>query len=159
MNKIVRGVFADFEDVAIIIARLELSGFTEDEISIISNEENDLDSFKISENTKLPEGIAIGSATGGILGAIAGSFATVGAFATGGIGILAAGPIATAFAAGAAGGALGGVYGTVFPDNEKQYYQDCVNQGAILIVAHCQSDEQVDKAKQIFEQYNPIKVG
>ena len=87
----------------------------------------------------------------------------MGAFATGGIGILAAGPIATAFAAGAAGaaggGALGGVYGTVFPDDEKQYYQDCVQQGAIMVVAQCESESQAEKAKQIFNQYDPIKVG
>lgn len=163
MNHVVRGLFSDLENVSIILARLELAGFSEKEISVISNEENNLESFKITENTKFPEGVAVGSATGGLLGAIAGGFATVGAFATGGIGILAAGPIATAFAAGAAGaaggGVLGGVYGTVFPDSEKQYYQDCIQQGAVMVVAHCEEESQADKAKEIFNQFDPIKVG
>ena len=163
MNHLVRGLFSDFGDVAIIVSRLEHAGFSEKQISVISNEENDLESFKITENTKFPEGIAFGAASGGILGALAGGFAAIGAFASGGIGILASGPIAAAFAAGAAGaaggGTLGGVLGTVFPDNEKQYYQDCVQQGAIMVVAHCEEQSQADQARQIFNQYDPIKVG
>ena len=160
MNHIVRGLFSDFGDVATIVSRLELAGFSEQQISVISNEEHDLESFKINQNSKFPEGEAIDSDADGLLGAIAGGFATVGAFATGGIGILAAGPIATAFATGAEdSGAGAGVYGIVFPDNEKQYYQDCVQQGAIMVVAHCAEESQADNAKQIFNQYDPIKVG
>lgn len=158
MNHVVRGLFSDIEEVAVILSRLELAGFSEKNISVISNEENKLEPFHFSESTKLSEGAENDSVADGLLSAIADGFAAVGAFA--GVGILASGPIASAFLAGAAeGGAHGGVYGTVFPANEEQYYQDCVQQGAIMIVAHCEEKSQADTARQLFEQYDPIKVG
>jgi hypothetical protein len=58
-----------------------------------------------------PEGAAAGAAIGGMLGAMAASFLSVGAIAVPGLGLAAVGTLVAAFAGAGAGGTTGGLLG------------------------------------------------
>ncbi|WJG10308.1 hypothetical protein [Aliiglaciecola sp. LCG003] len=150
MSNVIRGLFATPQQASLAIHQLAEKGFAEQQISLVSNETYDKDSFSISENTKFPEGVAIGAASGGVLASIGAGLAMVGSVATGGLGILAAGPIATAFFAGAGGGGiLGGVFGSIFPDEENQYFEDEIVKGSVMVSVECDPAE-FPKVEQVF---------
>ena len=86
----------------------------------------------------------IGAASGGVLAAIIGGFTAVGSVATGGAGLLVAGPLVAAFAAGGAGAAIGGTFGAaigaLIPEHEIKFYEDAIEKGSILIGVKYNSD-------------------
>ncbi len=64
--------------------------------------------------------------------------------ATGGTGLLVAGPLVAAFAAGGAGAAVGGslgaAIGAFIPEHEVKFYEDAIEKGSILIGVKYDSD-------------------
>ncbi|MEK5237053.1 general stress protein [Paenibacillus sp. FSL L8-0470] len=137
-NKIV-GVFDTEQEATRAIEGLQSRGVSNDEISVITRDRDELRSISDDTGTMAPEGVATGAATGGVVGGITGLLAGIGALAIPGIGpILAAGPIVatlTGAAIGAgAGGLVGGLIGLGIPEDEAKEYEGYVDSGKILVL-------------------------
>jgi hypothetical protein len=106
------------------------------------------------KHTKAPEGATTGAAAGGAVGGTLGVLAGIVALAIPGLGpFIAAGPITAALAGVGAGGAVGGVVGALvgmgIPEYEAKRYEGHVKNGGILLSVHCDTSEQVTRAKEI----------
>lgn len=144
MSTVITGLFENVSQATIAIYRLEALGIHESDISIVANDSYTKEDFAVDEGTKAAEGGIVGAASGGILAAIIGGFTAVGTVASGGAGLLVAGPLVAAFAAGGAGAAVGGTLGAAIgafiPEHEIKYYEDAVEKGSILIGVKYDSD-------------------
>ena len=139
MKKKIVGVFNTEREASQAIDSLKAEGFTSDEISVVTQDRDELKAIREETGTKAPEGVAAGAATGGVLGGVAGLLAGIGALAVPGIGpILAAGPIAAAFTGAAvgagAGGLVGGLVGLGIPEEDARQYEEYVQNGKILLL-------------------------
>lgn len=144
MSTVITGLFENASQATLAIYRLEALGINEADISIVANNSYAKDDFAVDEGTKAAEGGLIGAASGGVLAAIIGGFTAVGSIATGGAGLLVAGPLVAAFAAGGAGAAIGGTFGAaigaLIPEHEIKFYEDAIEKGSILIGVKYNSD-------------------
>ncbi|MNO62657.1 Heat induced stress protein YflT [compost metagenome] len=139
MTKKIVGIFDTEQEATRAIEGLHNQGFSNDEISVITRDRDELRHISDDTGTKAPEGVATGAATGGVLGGVTGLLAGIGALAIPGIGpILAAGPIVatlTGVAVGAgAGGLVGGLIGLGIPEDEAKEYEEYVESGKILVL-------------------------
>ncbi|MGE7610837.1 general stress protein [Paenibacillus sp. NPDC101420] len=139
MTKKIVGIFDTEQEATRAIEGLHNQGFSNDEISVITRDRDELRHISDDTGTKAPEGVATGAATGGVLGGVTGLLAGIGALAIPGIGpILAAGPIVatlTGVAVGAgAGGLVGGLIGLGIPEDEAKEYEGYVDSGKILVL-------------------------
>jgi hypothetical protein len=161
MKTTVIGLFQKPSQVKTSIEALEIKGVSAKQMSLITSENIDKESFSISDNTKLPEMSIIGAATGGAMGLIIGGLTAVGSVATGGIGLLASGPIVAAMAGGgfgaSGGGILGAVFGLVVPDSDHQTILDELVKGGAVLCIDCQSTD-VEKTKLLLEAQKAIRV-
>ena len=113
--------------------------------------------FAAEKNTKAPEGTATGVTVGGVTGGTLGLLAGLGALAIPGVGpLIAAGPIMGALAGLGVGGAVGGLVGALvgmgIPEYEAKRYEGRVKDGGILVSVHCDSSEEVSRAKDILRE-------
>jgi len=139
VNKKIVGIFDTEHEATRAIEGLQNQGFTNQEISVITRDRDEMRSISDETGTMAPEGVATGAATGGVLGGVTGLLAGIGALAIPGIGpILAAGPIVatlTGAAIGAgAGGLVGGLIGLGIPEDEAKEYEGYVDNGKILVL-------------------------
>ncbi len=109
------------------------------------------------KNTKAPEGATTGAVSGATVGGVLGLLAGIGALAIPGVGpLIAAGPIMAALAGMAVGGAVGGVTGALIgfgiPEFEAKKYEGRLKSGGILFSVHCDTSDQIKRAKAIVEQ-------
>jgi hypothetical protein len=107
--------------------------------------------------TKAPEGTAAGVTTGGLIGGTLGVLAGVGLLAIPGLGpFIAAGPIMAGLAGLGVGGAVGGVTGALIgmgiPEFEAKRYEGRLQKGGILLSVHCDTSEEIKRAKEIIER-------
>jgi len=106
--------------------------------------------------TKAPEGTAAGVTTGGVIGGTLGVLAGVGLLAIPGLGpFIAAGPIMAGLAGMGVGGAVGGVTGALIgmgiPEFEAKRYEGRLQKGGILLSVHCDTSDEIKRAKEIVE--------
>jgi len=139
VTKKIVGIFDTEQEATRAIEGLHNQGFSNEEISVITRDRDELRHISDDTGTKAPEGVATGAATGGVLGGVTGLLAGIGALAIPGIGpILAAGPIVatlTGVAVGAgAGGLVGGLIGLGIPEDEAKEYEGYVESGKILVL-------------------------
>lgn len=155
------GLFSEAKNASGAINALAALHLSEQNISLVTNENMHKDQFAIDDNTKLSEGAAIGAIGGGVLGAVVGGLAAAGTVATGGVGLLASGPIVAALTSGAfsaGGGAmLGSVFGVLVPESENQQLVDAVERGAIAVLVECPS-KQICEVKKLLAQWGADKV-
>jgi hypothetical protein len=107
--------------------------------------------------TKAPEGAAAGVTMGGAIGGTLGLLAGVGLLAIPGLGpFIAAGPIMAGLAGLGVGGAVGGVTGALIgmgiPEFEAKRYEDRLQKGGILLSVHCDTAEEIKRAKGVVER-------
>jgi hypothetical protein len=107
--------------------------------------------------TKAPEGTAAGVTAGGVIGGTLGVLAGVGLLAIPGLGpFIAAGPIMAGLAGLGVGGAVGGVTGALIgmgiPEFEAKRYEDRLKKGGILLSVHCDTSEEIKRAKEVLER-------
>jgi hypothetical protein len=107
--------------------------------------------------TKAPEGTAAGATAGGVIGGTLGVLAGVGLLAIPGLGpFIAAGPIMGGLAGLGVGGAVGGVTGALIgmgiPEFEAKRYEDRLKNGGILLSVHCDTAEEIKRAKEVLER-------
>jgi hypothetical protein len=109
--------------------------------------------------TKAPEGAAAGVTTGGVIGGTLGVLAGVGLLAIPGLGpFIAAGPIMAGLAGLGVGGAVGGVTGAFIgmgiPEFEAKRYEGRLQKGGILLSVHCDTAEEIKRAKEVLKVTN-----
>src|SRR5271169_3673337 len=150
------GIYKDRATAETAVDRLLAGGFSNDDVSVLMSDSQGSKDFAAEKNTKAPEGAATGVGVGGTVGGTLGLLAGIGALAIPGVGpLIAAGPIMGALAGLGVGGAVGGLVGALvgmgIPEYEAKRYEGRIKEGGILISVHCDSSEEVDRAKNILK--------
>jgi len=124
---------------------------------VLLPDNNSTKDFAHEKNTKAPEGTATGATAGGVIGGTLGLLAGIGTLAIPGFGpFIAAGPIMGTLAGLGAGGAVGGLIGALagmgIPEYEAKRYEGRIKDGGILLSVHCDTSEEITRAKHVLEQ-------
>jgi hypothetical protein len=161
MNHVITGLYETPNRAATAVRALEDEGIPGEDISLLIGDNFDRDAFAVETHSKLAEGVAVGATTGGAVGALVAGLTAVGTIATGGTGLLVAGPLVAALAgagAGAAGGGvLGGLVGAAIPEHEVKHYEDALSKGSVMVGVTV-PDELEDTAKRTLKEAGAIKV-
>src|ERR1700729_1407111 len=155
-NPAVFGIYKTPGTAEAAVDHILSKGFTNSSISVLLPDDESTRAFAHEKNTKAPEGTATGVTTGGVIGGTLGLLAGIGALAIPGVGpLIAAGPIMGALAGLGVGGAVGGLIGALvgmgIPEYEAKRYEGRVKDGGILLSVHCDSSEEVSRAKEILK--------
>ena len=140
-----------------IVNELKVSGFSDNDISVLFPDKTGTKDFGHEQHTKAPEGATAGVSTGGVVGGALGWLAGIGMLAIPGMGpFIAAGPIMAALGGAAVGAAVGGIAGALIgmgiPEYEAKRYEGKIRAGNILISVHTENAQETRRAKEIFEQ-------
>ncbi len=151
---LVLGLFENTPSADRALSDLFAAGVVKEDLSIVAADEKAAAEFGIAKQSKVGEGAAIGAGVIGALGALLAGFAAVGAIATGGAGVIIAGPLVAALAGAgagaAAGGVIGGLVGLGIPEHEIHYWSEKVKKGSVLIGVKCEP-AMVEGVKGIFQ--------
>jgi len=151
------GIYSNVTQAEVAVDALVDSGFTNADVSVLMADNQGSKDFAHEKNTKAPEGTTTGVAAGGAIGGTLGLLAGIGALAIPGIGpLIAAGPIMGALAGLGVGGAVGGIVGALvgmgIPEYEAKRYEGRIKEGGVLLSAHCDTADEIDRAKAILER-------
>ncbi|HWE48686.1 MAG TPA: general stress protein [Bryobacteraceae bacterium] len=153
-NKAVFGIYASPAHAESAVDRLLEAGFSNQAISVLLPDDRTTRDFAHKKDTKAPEGTTTGGVAGGVIGGTLGVLAGIGAIAIPGLGpFIAAGPIMAGLAGIGAGGVVGGLIGALvgmgIPEYEAKRYEGRVKNGGVLLSVHCDTSEQIDRAKEM----------
>ena len=154
-NKSVSGIYSTRSDVESAVIAFKGAGFSNSDISVLLP--HPVIKEPVTENnTKAPEGAAVGVGSGAAVGGALGWLVGVGALAIPGIGpVIAAGPIVAALAGIGVGGALGGFAGCLIgvgiSESDARRYEGRVLKGGILVAVHCETSGEIKRAREIME--------
>jgi len=156
-NTAVFGIYRTPMQAETTVEALITAGFLNQDISVLFPDKQTTKEFAHEKNTKAPEGTTTGVVSGGAIGGTLGLLAGIGALAIPGLGpFIAAGPIMGALAGVGAGGAIGGVVGALvgmgMPEYEAKRYEGRVKDGGVLLSVHCDTSEEIDRAKDILKR-------
>ncbi len=137
------------------LLKLEVAGFSEEQMSLVATDNSVGQSFNIEKGSKAAEGGAVGASAGGVLGAIAGGLAAAGTILIPGVNLMIYGAAVAAAAGAGVGAATGGLAGALvglgIPEYEAKRYEDEVKKGAILLVVEADSSERAEIVQDIFK--------
>lgn len=150
------GIFPSRSAAETAVDRLQAAGFSHDDVSVLMADKEGSKEFASEKNTKAPEGTTAGVVGGGTVGGTLGLLAGLGALAIPGVGpLIAAGPIMGALAGLGIGGAVGGLVGALvgmgIPEYEAKRYEGRVKDGGVLVSVHCDSSEEISRAKDVLK--------
>src|SRR5579863_4446634 len=133
------------------------SGFSPSAVSALLPDNLGNRPIATEKSTKAPEGAAAGASSGAVLGGALGLLVGMGTLAIPGVGpLIAAGPIMAGLAGLGVGGAIGGITGALIglgiPEFEAKRYEARLQKGGILLSVHCDTTEEIKRAKEIFER-------
>src|SRR6202045_3698200 len=133
------------------------AGFMSPDISVLLPDSRSTKEFAHQKDTKAPEGTTAGVTAGGVVGGTLGVLAGIGALAIPGVGpMIAAGPIMAGLAGLGGGGAVGGLVGALvgmgIPEYEAKRYEGQVKGGGTLLSVHCDTSEQITRAKEVLKR-------
>src|SRR5688572_11332430 len=156
-NTAVFGLYKSRAQAESTVDALQQAGFRSDDVSVLLPDQQSSEEFAHEKNTKAPEGTTTGVAAGGTIGGTLGLLAGIGALAIPGVGpFIAAGPIMGALAGLGVGGAVGGLVGALvgmgIPEYEAKRYEGRVREGGVLLSVHCDTSEEITRAKDILER-------
>jgi hypothetical protein len=156
-NTAVFGIYKTSAQAERAVDRLLAANFANNDISVLLPDSQSSKEFAHEKNTKAPEGTTTGVASGGVIGGTLGLLAGIGALAIPGLGpFIAAGPIMGALAGLGVGGAVGGLIGALvgmgIPEYEAKRYEGRVKDGGVLLSVHCDTSEEVSRAKDFLKQ-------
>ena len=151
------GIYKDRATAETAVDRLLAEGFSNQDVSVLMSDNSGSKDFATEKNTKAPEGTTTGVGVGGAVGGTLGLLAGIGALAIPGVGpLIAAGPIMAGLAGLGIGGAVGGLVGALvgmgIPEYEAKRYEGRVKDGGILLSVHCNTSEEISKAKDILKE-------
>ena len=160
-NKAITGLFSEPTAASAAVNDLLSRGVEPKTISVVASENSAKETFAIEPNTKIGEGAAIGGGLGGGVGAIVAGLTTVGAVASSGVGLVAAGPLVAALAgagAGAAGGGvIGGLIGSAIPEHEVKFFESALAEGAVLVGVDAKENDP-STVKEVFDNHAASKI-
>jgi hypothetical protein len=150
------GIYPSNAAAEAAVDQLVAAGFSNQDVSVLLADRQGARDFAAEKNTKVPEGATTGAGVGGAVGGTLGLLAGIGALAIPGVGpLIAAGPIMGALAGLGVGGTVGGLVGALvglgIPEYEAKRYEGRVKDGGILLSVHCDSSEEVSRAKDILK--------
>jgi hypothetical protein len=156
-TKSVFGIYSNVSQADGAVDALVSGGFSNSDVSLLMSDNQGSKDFAAEKNTKAPEGTTAGVAAGGAIGGTLGLLAGIGALAIPGVGpLIAAGPIMGALAGLGVGGAVGGIVGALVgmgvPEYEAKRYAGRIKEGGVLLSVHCDTSDQIDRAKRILEE-------
>jgi hypothetical protein len=139
------------------VDQLTAAGFSNQDVSVLMADKQGARDFAAEKNTKAPEGATTGAVAGGAVGGTLGLLAGIGALAIPGVGpLIAAGPIMATLAGMGVGGSVGGLVGLLvgmgIPEYEAKRYEGRVKDGGILVSVHCDSSDEVSRAKEVLKK-------
>jgi len=157
MSKAVLCIATTQNQARVITDSLKAAGFDHDDISVLFADNADTSEFAQEQDTRAPEGAAVGASAGGLLGGSLGLLIGAGTLVIPGVGpFLAAGPIAAALGGlvvGAVAGGLGGALaGVGIPDEDAKRYESRLRAGNILVSVQTDDSDEVARVKAIFER-------
>jgi len=155
-NKAVFGIYPSTSQAERAVDTLLRAGFANSAISVLLPDDTSTRDFAHKKDTKAPEGTTTGVTAGGVIGGTLGVLAGIGAIAIPGVGpFIAAGPIMGGLAGLGVGGAVGGLIGALvgmgIPEYEAKRYEGRVKNGGVLLSVHCDTSEQIDRAKEMLK--------
>jgi len=156
-NHAVIGTVASYSQADLAVDQLVKAGFARGDISALFPRSEETKAFALENNTKAPEGAAVGAAGGGVVGGAIGLLAGIGALAIPGLGpFIAAGPIVAALSGAGIGGAVGGLAGSLIglgvTEVEAKNYEEKIKQGRYLVAVHVDTaNERARAAKALKE--------
>lgn len=155
-NTAVFGIYANTTSAERAVDVIVQAGFSNQDVSVLLEDSDSAKEFAHVKNTKAPEGTTVGASAGGVVGGALGLLAGIGALAIPGVGpLIAAGPIMGALAGLGVGGAVGGLVGALvgmgIPEYEAKRYEGRVKDGGVLLSVHCDTSEEIDRAKQLLK--------
>ena len=174
-SRLVTGLYRTPEDANRAYSELTAKhGYKPDDVGVLMTDEtrkrfheadtkwdgpNDPD----GEGSKALEGLGVGSATGGTIGAIMGAIAAIGTSVIfPGLGLVIAGPIAAALAGagvgGAAGGLVGALIGAGIPEERAVEYEQGLKEGGIVLGTYARDDEHARQLERDYETYGAHQV-
>jgi hypothetical protein len=157
MSKIfVSGIFKTRAAAEAAVDAIIKRGYTRDDISVLMSDATKNKEFAVQTRSHAADGLGVGSAIGGTVGAVLLAIAAVGTtIAIPGLGLFIAGPIAAALAGAGAGGATGGLIGmligTGMPEHRAKVYDTGVRGGGILLGVEAKTSEEIDKLETLLE--------
>jgi hypothetical protein len=156
-NKSVFGIYSSRSGVENAVTALRDVGFQQADVSVLLPENLGNREIATQKNTKAPEGATTGAGSGAVIGGTLGWLVGIGALAIPGLGpFIAAGPIMAALAGAGVGGVVGGVTGALvgmgIPEFEAKRYEGRLQKGGILISVHCDTSEEVKRAKDVLQR-------
>jgi len=156
MKQSVVGIVHTRVEAETLVDCLRAARFVDSDISVLLPDKDGTQDFAHDNSTKAPEGAIAGVGTGGVIGGVLGLLAGIGALAVPGVGpLIAAGPIMAALSGVAVGATVGGVAGSLIgmgiPEYEAKLYEGKIRDGNILIAAHCETNDQLSRAEDLFK--------
>lgn len=150
------GIYSSRRTAEAAVDQFIAAGFSNQDVSVLMSDNQGSKEFATEKNTKTPEGTTTGVSVGGAIGGTLGLLAGIGALAIPGVGpLIAAGPIMGALAGLGVGGAVGGIVGALvgmgIPEYEAKRYEGRVKDGGILLSVHCDSSDEISRAKDILK--------
>src|SRR5271170_6832620 len=150
------GIYTTVAAADLATDSLVKAGFSASDISALLPENLGPKPIATEKATKAPEGATAGATSGAVLGGALGLLAGVGALAIPGVGpLIAAGPIMAALAGMGVGGTVGGFTGALIglgiPEYEAKRYEGHVKKGGILLSVHCDTSDEIKRAKEILK--------
>lgn len=115
------------------------------------------------DGSKALEGLGVGAAVGGTLGAIIGGIAAIGTNVLfPGLGLIVAGPLAAALAGAGAGGASGGLLGALvgagIPEERAVEYEHGLKEGGVLIGTHARDEAHAAALERDYGTYGASNI-
>jgi Protein of unknown function (DUF3341) len=155
-KKAVFGIYNTQGAVEKAVAMLRDESFSSSDVAVLLPESASSQQLVTRKATKAPEGATAGAGTGAFLGGVLGWLVGVGVLAIPEMGpFIAAGPIVATLAGVGVGGAIGGFTGALvgigIPEYEAKRYEGRLTQGGILLSIHCDTSEEIDRAKNVME--------
>src|SRR5215467_1380760 len=156
-NKAVFGIYKNRASVENAVGLLRESGYLSSDVAILLPESTGVRELGTEKASKAPEGAATGAGSGAVVGGVLGWLVGIGSLAIPGVGpFIAAGPIVAALAGAGVGAAVGGLSGALIgmgiPEYEAKRYEGRLAKGGLLLSVHCDTSEEIDRAKKILEQ-------
>jgi hypothetical protein len=155
-SKLVTGLFKNRLAAEAAVDAILKRGYTRDDISVLMSDATRNKEFAMQTRSHAADGLGVGGAIGGTVGAVLLAIAAVGtSIAIPGLGLVVAGPIAAALAGAGAGGATGGLIGmligTGMTEHRAKVYDTGVRGGGILLGVEAKTSEEVDKLETLME--------
>lgn len=156
MKKSVYCIAKTTAQAEMIVDRLKVAGFSNNDISVLFPDKSTTKDFAHEKSTKAPEGATTGGVVGMGIGGILGWLAGFGSLVIPGLGpFVAAGPIVAALSGAAVGTAAGGIIGALIglgiPEYEAKRYEGKIRAGNVLIAVHTEDSDERDQVESIFE--------